>query len=305
MRALALLLFAWLLWQAWHRRIRAPRWCAPWCFYAHNGFIGAIIGVIVSVISTVASVVLQVGSLVWNSVNDAIGGLARGLTWLWNGTKKFFDAFGGVLKHLFNDVVGKWLTTIYDAYVRLEAWLSNVFGPIIRVFAKVMQIWRTYIQPYVRLVLNIIQRIRLALKILEALHIKWAQKLDQELQGIEAQIIHNDLVIFGYLQDVANVLNDLVNPLHLLRNNVLVQSVLAALNDLSIALFGTPWSALTGFNAAIAGGTGQTANLQATLRLTASDVMNRTGDAAVIQQQGQAMRAVLFKEWGIKGGIGG
>lgn len=294
-----ILALAALVWLAWQRRIKPPAWLAPWDFYAHNGFIAAIIGVIISVVSTVASVAISVGSVIWNTVNDAIGGLARGLTWLWNGTKKFFDVFSGALKHIFNDVVGKWLTAIYGAYTKLENALQNFFGPLIKVFNRIMTIWRMYVQPYVRLVLNIIQRIRLALKVLEALHIKWAKQLDQELADIEGKIIHNDLVIYGYLTDVANVINDLVDPLRLLRTNIMVRSFLAAFDSLSLALIGTKWGPLLGFEQLIGAGPGGTARIDAVMMAGAADVMGRTGDAGVIANRAPAMRSQLFSELGL------
>jgi len=301
MRLLALLFAAWLLRLAWQRRIHPPAWLAPWCYYAHNGIIAAIIAVIVSVVASVAQVVMTVGSFIWNGLNDAITGLSRGITWLWSGVGGIFKSVGGFIQHVFQDVIGNWLSTLYQAYLKLEGWLAQVFGPIIKIFAKVMNIWNTYIQPYVRLALNVIQRIRLALKILTLFHVQWAQKLDQDLANIQQQIIQNDLLIFGYLRLAANILNDLVNPLGLLRNNVLAQSVIAALNDLSLALTGSNWSALGLWQSLISGRGGNTASIKLQMDVGAQQVFNKQGDAGDIFTRGTAVRQSLFNELGLQG----
>ncbi len=81
-----------------------------------------------------------------------------------------------------------------------------------------------------------IQRIRAILKIFRIFHLKFAQKLDDWLGALEAKIIKNTLALRGKVNEIMSILELVLDPSLLIRDNVCLASAARAIRGLFNAL---------------------------------------------------------------------
>ncbi len=135
-------------------------------------------------------------------------------------------------KHVISDIVHGRFLHLYQDYLRLKAKIKAWFEkhlPWLLELRRRFDLWyRTTIIP----ILNTIQRIRAVLNVLKIFHIKFAAKLDALLGQLEAKIIRNTLALRGKLNQVVSILDLILDPGLLFRQNVLLASVQRAIRGL-------------------------------------------------------------------------
>lgn len=131
---------------------------------------------------------------------------------------KFFET-------LWNDFFKGIFTSLYNALVRVHAWLENILRPVIQFLQKIRKwvdwIFQTYVKPF----LNILNHIRSFLNILRAFGIKWAAALDQAITKVEGDIAGAFSKVQGYLNSVIGIVSSLADPLGLFRGPTFVMSM--------------------------------------------------------------------------------
>jgi hypothetical protein len=146
--------------------------------------------------------------------------------------EKAFRVLIRAFKHVISDIVHGRFLHLYQDYLELKrkikAWFEKHL-PWLLELRKRFDLWyRRTIIP----ILNTIQRVRAILNVLKIFHVKFATKLDLLLGQLEAKIIRNTLALRGRLNQVISILDLVLDPGLLLRQNVLIASAARAIRGL-------------------------------------------------------------------------
>jgi hypothetical protein len=243
------------------------------------GFIIAIIGAIISIALQIGQYVLDAGVLIFNTLTDAVKFAARGVVWL---TGIVRNAFVDLLDHLkdFSNAIEKWVYSAYCTFRDLIGKIESFLQPMIDFVNKIRKwfdlVWKNVVRP----VLNLLQRIRKVLAIFKFFHLKWAEKLDQDLAWLEGKITKAFLVVRQWVNLLTSWVNFLVDPNGIIRAFPMVAGFWSALNVTWSGIFGTPFQGAGGAGNRPGNSTSVTVSFPATLQ----DVQNGTGGAGQVQQ---------------------
>jgi len=150
--------------------------------------------------------------------------------------EKAFGILLRAVKHILSDIIHGRFLHLYEDYLRLKArlkkWFEDHLGWLLRLRKAFDDWYRHTIIP----ILNMIQRIRAILAIFRIFHLKFAQKLDDLLGALEAKIIKNTLALRGKVNEIVSILELVLDPGLLIRDNVFLASAARALRGLFNAL---------------------------------------------------------------------
>jgi hypothetical protein len=129
----------------------------------------------------------------------------------------FKDLWSKVLKPAWAKF-NKWIDRAHD-------WLVTKFGPILcwlqKARKRITEFYKKYIRPW----LDAIDITRKFLKLLEALHVKWAAELDRELAALEDFVTRPFLLVVGKLNEIINLVNSVIDGFGLFQRVVLIRSL--------------------------------------------------------------------------------
>jgi len=187
------------------------------------------VGIIITLLEFIAGLfglgqgdlkVLQAG------INNTYQDVVTASSFLYNGL--------GFLTQSLNDIFGKlkdWLDDLRWAVIvpiiekiqqiidDITTWLANFLDPIITFIQELMKWYATYIAPILKAVLEVIQRMRVFLALLKLIGVKWAAKLDADLQLIQSWITTVMQTIVSTLNSISTVLGLMVDPTGILRRD--------------------------------------------------------------------------------------
>jgi len=106
-----------------------------------------------------------------------------------------FELFKPIIK-----VVVKLLEKLAELYTK---YLKPILDAIEKIRRRVLQIYERILRP----VLLVMQRLHQILTILRLFHLKFAAKLDAELQNLEAKLFKPMYQLLHYINELANMLN--------------------------------------------------------------------------------------------------
>jgi len=106
-----------------------------------------------------------------------------------------FELFKPIIK-----VVVKLLEKLAELYTQ---YLKPILDAIEKIRRRVLQIYERILRP----VLLVMQRLHQILTILRLFHLKFAAKLDAELQNLEAKLFKPMYQLLHYINELANMLN--------------------------------------------------------------------------------------------------
>jgi phage-related protein len=174
----------------------------------------AIISIIWGAIEDAAIEALQIAVLV---IHWAVIALWAAVTTLGNGLilvgSRLLDGFQKVwafTKGLYDDVLQPAWAKLSDLFSRVRDWLNDTFGPIIDALKSVRKTILDFYADWIRPILDVIDATRAILKVLEALHIAWAQALDNALGTAEDWVNSAFQLVLSKLNGVINVINSVV-----------------------------------------------------------------------------------------------
>jgi hypothetical protein len=196
-----------------------------------------IVGAVSTTAAALASAAMAVASASWNAIKAAghvisiFGHQAWGFlreTWdkvLEPAFTKVFHFTVTAFKDLWSKVLkpawskfNKWIDTAHD-------WLVTKFGPILCWLQKARKLITEFYKTYIRPWLDFIDVTRKFLKLLEALHIKWAAELDRKLAALEDKITRPFLLVVGKLNEIINLVNSVIDGFGLFQRVVLIRSL--------------------------------------------------------------------------------
>jgi len=149
---------------------------------------------------------------------DVIGIEARGANTSFNNLRVFSGAFwGGLLRKLWANIL--------ILYAKIRDRLERILGPILRVIQRIRRWLDEHIYPSIRRYLDLIQRMRRVLVIFRIFNIKWAKALDARLAKKEAEVARGFTLVRGKLNEIASLLNVLLDIDLILRAEPFVKSL--------------------------------------------------------------------------------
>lgn len=178
------------------------------------------------------ALVLQLYAILAAVANFIWGVLVAVANFLYN----LIHTVGNFLVGIFRDHILPVFRTLVNDYLRLKAWLLRVFGPIIRIIQRIRSWYLIHILPWQKLVVEIIQRVRIALEVLRFLHVKWAAKLDADLAKIQGYVTESITLVLGTLNRASTILGIMLDPLMILRKDFFVGTIFSHLAALKRAV---------------------------------------------------------------------
>jgi hypothetical protein len=146
-----------------------------------------------------------------------------------------FKVFGILvrgIRHIISDIVHGRFLHLYEDYLRLKKrikkWFEDHLDWLLRLRKAFDDWYRNVIIP----ILNLIQRIRAVLAVFRIFHLKFAEKLDALLGRLEAKIIKNTLALRSKLNEVVTIIDLVLDPGLLIRDNVLLASAARSIKAL-------------------------------------------------------------------------
>jgi hypothetical protein len=124
--------------------------------------------------------------------------------------KLFKTLFGGIT-HIISDVLHGHLNKALQDLEALLHNIHNLFAPLLDYLHRLQRLQRQRQMAAMKNVLNLIQRVRKILVPLRILHVKFAQKLDAWLAGIEGRIITREHAIVSKTNEIVSWIDLITN----------------------------------------------------------------------------------------------
>ena len=154
---------------------------------------------------------------------------------IWDVLKTIGEAIGLALYHAIVDYLIPLIKKIIAAIKWLHDKLSNLLKPIIKWIKRIRDWYVKHILPWQKLALNIISAMRQFLELLKLLDVKWAAKLDAELQKIQGYITESITAILGPLNAALSILGMAVDPSLFFRQDMFGRTLWNSLGDVKKA----------------------------------------------------------------------
>lgn len=162
-------------------------------------------GIQATIDATVIALQWAVGAL-WAFATSVYNGLVAVGTTVFQGFQKAWD----FLKLTYEDVLKPAWSKFWTLFDRVGRWLKDTFGPVLRFLNTVRNDILKFYAKWIRPILDIIDATRGVLRVLEALHIEWAQALDNALGSIESWVNEQLQKILGPLNQIIGLVNRVV-----------------------------------------------------------------------------------------------
>lgn len=184
---------------------------------------------------------LNIGSVISTVVNgilSVLAGLAGVLTQIYGDLTKVFQKLSLFLLHVWRWLAKTWLGKLVREIIKIRDKIDNWLKPILKQIQIMRQqeelLYKLYIQP----VLNFISRMRQALILLRAMHVKFAAQLDQDLAEIQGKIAQVVIDARAQLNALAGYINVVLDPLGNLRWGPYINTTLKGIGALTNAIWG-------------------------------------------------------------------
>lgn len=185
-------------------------------------------------VGQLANAVGQLERPVWTNILGLaswVYGIAGGII---DAIKKFFDKIWEFLKEFWRHLLGI-LTTVWNIVSNIVDQLRRLAKKIGDIIKRVREWYRKHILKWQLLALNVVSIIRVFLAALRLLHVKWAAKLDADLQKIQGYITLSIVDVVKALNTVQNVLGLAIDPLMILRPDFFAATLFGGLSALKAA----------------------------------------------------------------------
>jgi hypothetical protein len=179
------------------------------------------LGSIGDIFGEIASIISQIFAFLWTFMYNA-------LLFIWNTLVKTvgsivnaFQKAQALFSRLWNDYIKLALSKIWDWIKLLVTHPIQAIQQLLAWIQKIRAWYNTHILPILKRQIQMIQKIRQFLAILRIFHVKWAQKLDNYLQDLEARIGQSVAIVLGTLNSIITWIALITDPSMLIRRNTL------------------------------------------------------------------------------------
>jgi hypothetical protein len=181
-------------------------------------------------------------SVLSHAINNSWLNLVLSSSFLYNAIGAITDFFKrlllvivGGIAHIISDILHGHLKKVLEDIQALLHALHNLFAPLIAWLRKLQAIQRQYQLQTLRHLVNLIQRARQILVVFRLLHLKFAQKLDNWLAGIEGKIITREIDIARKTNEILGWVNFVADPFGALRGAAVFGPIGTLLRSLAAA----------------------------------------------------------------------
>jgi hypothetical protein len=150
--------------------------------------------------------------------------------------KDFPEHLKDFLDDLWNEVIVPGWEKIQEIYDDIQTWLENFLDPILQIIQTIRDWFDKYIKPWITGIQDAISIIRAMLAALRILGVKWAAKLDADLQKIQGYLTDILQTVVGTLNRATTWLNFLSDPAGIIRRDVFHMNLFSSLPQLSRAV---------------------------------------------------------------------
>lgn len=203
------------------------------------------VGIIITILEFLASLLgfsSDHTKVLQQAINTTYANLLMSTAFLYNAIghlSEFFQKLIGILfgglKHIISDILHGHLKKVLEDIQALMHALHNLFAPLIAWLRKLQAIQRQYQLQTLRRLVNLIQRARQILVVFRLLHLKFAQKLDNWLAGIEGKIITREIDIARKTNEILGWVDFITDPFGALRGTAVFGPIGRLLRALAAA----------------------------------------------------------------------
>jgi hypothetical protein len=186
-------------------------------------------------LASLAASVGEVERAVWTNA-------IQGATWAFGELGKIWDVLKSIgigialaLYHVVIDYLLPILKKIIAAIKWIHDKVNKALQPIIKWIKRIRDWYLKHIFPWQHLALQIISGIRVFIELLRLLHVKWAAKLDAELQKIQGYITESITAVLGPLNSALSILGLAVDPSLFFRRDMFGRTLWNSLGDVKKA----------------------------------------------------------------------
>ena len=198
-----------------------------------GGIFDSLLGELAAAIEAIIAFLQALVVAIVNALNFLFGGLENVFGFSFQSLGEVWRSFTKLLDEIFKAVVLASLKKLWALYQALAAWAKKLKAWLDKFHA----LMRKYQIMALRRVINLIQRVRQILVIFKVFHLKFAQKLDNWLAGIEGKLISRISAFARKTNEVIAWINVIADPIQAYRKGL---------------LFGAYGRILRGFGAALA-----------------------------------------------------
>jgi len=207
-------------------------------YRAHASFLGldTIIAAIWEGIKWVAEKAAIIATAVWQAVKAAGIYTWHGLKWLGKeigtGVQWLRDRAAD-FANWWKERAAPWLAS---ALGKIDAWFKSHFGWLFTWVHRIQSVLEWVYKNVLRPLLTFLEVTRLVLRVLAALGVKWAAKLDAALGQLESKLLGYFLALTKFVNSIADILNVLFNPWGAVRRSLFLWSLWAYVGEISTLL---------------------------------------------------------------------
>lgn len=199
---------------------------------------GAIGDAIETIGSTIAGYLNLVLPILWNDIKAVADALSKAVAELWSALSNIWDWLSNAWKWLHDHIIGP----ILDWIRNITEWFGEWLAPLKAWVNQIIQMYKWYYLQILKPMLDIIQRIRFFLVLLQLAGVKWAAQLDSYLTEVETKIQESFLAVLSNLNILASWINFIVDPFGNIQGAVLLGSI----SPIAGAIYATLWGLQNG-----------------------------------------------------------
>jgi hypothetical protein len=182
------------------------------------GWLDGIIAAIIAAFNWLLNLLIAIANFLWSVLVSIVKALVT-----------IFQAGFKFLKHIWENYIKKGISWLASHIQKLRAWLKRIVSPVIKWLQKIKKWYDEHILKQQLRLIAMIQKIRRFLGILRIFHIKWAATLDNALADLQNRIQKEIAFIRGIFNQIINTLALVLDPVLLVKRNVLGGSLLSNL----------------------------------------------------------------------------
>jgi hypothetical protein len=186
-------------------------------------------------VAALANAIGEVERASWTNVLQIATWTFGELGKIWDVLKGIGEAIGLAIYHVIIDYLIPLLKKIIAAIKDIQAKIAKLLKPIVKWIKRIRDWYVKHILPWQKLALQIISAVRQFLELLKLLDVKWAAKLDAELQKIQGYITESITAILGPLNAALSILGMAVDPSLFFRQDMFGRTLWNSLGDVKKA----------------------------------------------------------------------
>jgi hypothetical protein len=190
------------------------------------------LGSVGDIFGEIASLVAQVFAVLWHVMVALFTFIWNTLVAVFNFLVSVFQNVAKLFARLWTDYVKPAINGLFNFIAKIYSAIHRVLDPLMRWIQKIRAWYDTHILPILKKQIQMIQRVRQFLTILRIFHVKWAQRLDDKLAGIQSKITDSIELVRGYLNMVISWIALITDQTNVIRRSVLGSWLLSHLGAL-------------------------------------------------------------------------